>query len=119
VGATLTPAIDPAFGSAGELEAASTNAAVELFGSGWVWLVRKPGSLEVVATRNADTPLRTVARVGKGDRSLEHLPRPGKVLLDDRELSGQYEVPPGPLLAKATVVEELLESLAGQPELPT
>jgi Fe-Mn family superoxide dismutase len=59
VGATLTPAIDPAFGSAGELEAASTNAAVELFGSGWVWLVRKPGSLEVVATRNADTPLRT------------------------------------------------------------
>jgi Fe-Mn family superoxide dismutase len=28
------------------------------FGSGWAWLVRKDGKLEVVATGNADTPMK-------------------------------------------------------------
>ena len=32
-------------------------AALGQFGSGWTWLVRKGGALEIVSTGNAETPL--------------------------------------------------------------
>jgi Fe-Mn family superoxide dismutase len=59
---TLAAAIDKAFGSFAAFQGAFTTAAVELFGSGWAWLVRKPTGLEIVTTTNADTPLRTGAK---------------------------------------------------------
>lgn len=55
----LAHAIDEAFGSLGAFQVAFTNAALTQFGSGWVWLVRKPTGLAIVTTGNADTPLRT------------------------------------------------------------
>jgi len=54
----LAAAIDAAFGSYTEFQAAFTDAAVNNFGSGWTWLVRQTdGSLAIVNTSNAATPL--------------------------------------------------------------
>lgn len=48
------------FGSFAEFKAKFTDVALKTFGSGWAWLVRKPdGSLAVVSTPNAGTPLTT------------------------------------------------------------
>ena len=55
----LAEAIQKNFGSLAKFKDQFTKAAVTLFGSGWAWLVRNPdGSLAVLATHNADTPLR-------------------------------------------------------------
>ncbi|MEJ2522740.1 MAG: Fe-Mn family superoxide dismutase, partial [Gammaproteobacteria bacterium] len=56
----LAQAIDKAFGSFDAFKTSFTDKATTLFGSGWAWLVKKPdGSLEIVQTSNADTPLRS------------------------------------------------------------
>ncbi|HLU39082.1 MAG TPA: superoxide dismutase [Planctomycetota bacterium] len=60
----LAQAIDKAFGSFAAFQERFTNAAIAQFGSGWAWLVKKPGGVEIVTTSNADTPLRT------GDKAL-------------------------------------------------
>jgi Fe-Mn family superoxide dismutase len=58
-GGELATAIDAAFGSFDAFKKAFTEKAVTLFGSGWAWLVKKPdGSLAIVQTSNADTPVR-------------------------------------------------------------
>lgn len=49
--------IDDAFGSYAEFKAVFLAAAKGQFGSGWVWLVMEEGTLVVVASANADTPL--------------------------------------------------------------
>lgn len=50
--------IEKYFGSFDEFKGKFSNAAATLFGSGWVWLVRKPtGELEIVQKSNAGTPL--------------------------------------------------------------
>ncbi|MEL0629595.1 superoxide dismutase [Fe] [Psychromonas aquatilis] len=54
----LAAAIDAAFGSFAEFQAQLNDKAVNNFGSSWTWLVKKAdGSLEIVNTSNAGTPL--------------------------------------------------------------
>jgi Fe-Mn family superoxide dismutase len=55
----LRRAIDEQFGSVDELKRHMTTAAVNLFGSGWVWLVvNDEGELSILSTRNAGLPMR-------------------------------------------------------------
>ena len=55
----LAAAIDKTFGSFDAFKTEFADKAVKLFGSGWAWLVKKPdGSLAIVQTSNADTPVR-------------------------------------------------------------
>ncbi|GAB2997957.1 superoxide dismutase [Fe] [Arenimonas maotaiensis] len=54
----LAEAIDAAFGSFEAFKAEFTKTAIGTFGSGWAWLVqRTDGSLALVSTSNAATPL--------------------------------------------------------------
>jgi len=57
-GGALAAAIKQKFGSFASFKEQFTQCAVTTFGSGWVWLVKNPdGSLELVSTSNAATPL--------------------------------------------------------------
>ncbi len=56
-GGALGEAIEREFGSLEALVDQMKSAAASLFGSGWVWLASKDGALEIVSTRNAETPL--------------------------------------------------------------
>lgn len=53
----LAAAIDAAFGSFDEFKAKLEAAGAGRFGSGWAWLVKGDGGLEVTSTPNQDTPL--------------------------------------------------------------
>jgi len=54
----LAAAIDKNFGSFAKFQEAFTKTAATTFGSGWAWLVKKDdGTLEIVSTSNAGTPL--------------------------------------------------------------
>lgn len=54
----LANAIESAFGSPEEFRNKFTDSAVNNFGSGWTWLVKKPdGTLEITNTANAGNPL--------------------------------------------------------------
>jgi Fe-Mn family superoxide dismutase len=56
----LTKAINEKFGSFTAFQEAFNKTAVGTFGSGWAWLVKKAdGSLDLVSTSNAHTPLTT------------------------------------------------------------
>ncbi len=51
-------AIEDKFGGLEEFKKQFNLAALSLFGSGWVWLVKdKMGKLEIVQTKNADNPI--------------------------------------------------------------
>ena len=55
---TLADAINTAFGSFDNFKAEFTKTAIGTFGSGWAWLVqRADGSLALVSTSNAATPI--------------------------------------------------------------
>ena len=55
----LRRAIDEQFGSVDELKRHMTTAAVNLFGSGWVWLAEdKQGYLHLMPGKDADNPIR-------------------------------------------------------------
>ncbi len=49
--------INTAFGSFDSFKTEFINAGIGQFGSGWVWLVDNNGTLEIVKTANADTPI--------------------------------------------------------------
>ena len=53
----LAERIEMDFGSMDRLELALARAAVDQFGSGWIWLVEEGGRLWVIKTSNADTPI--------------------------------------------------------------
>lgn len=54
----VADAINKAFGSFAEFKERFTDSAVNNFGSGWTWLVKKQdGSVDIVNTSNAETPL--------------------------------------------------------------
>jgi Fe-Mn family superoxide dismutase len=55
---TVADAIDDAFGSYDEFKTAFSEAAVGQFGSGWAWLVLDGGKLAVMATADADLPMK-------------------------------------------------------------
>ena len=56
----LAEAINKKWGSVEAFKEAFTKSAIGNFGSGWTWLVKKPdGSLDIVNTSNAATPLTT------------------------------------------------------------
>ncbi|CRG49688.1 superoxide dismutase [Fe] [Yersinia wautersii] len=56
----IADAINKSFGSFAEFKAQFTDAAVKNFGAGWTWLVKKAdGTLAIVSTSNAGTPLTT------------------------------------------------------------
>ena len=55
---SLAEAIKATWGSFADFKAAFNDKAVNNFGSSWTWLVKKAdGSLDIVNTSNADTPL--------------------------------------------------------------
>ncbi len=57
-GGALAEAINKKFGSFAGFKEQFTQCAVTTFGSGWAWLVKNPdGSLELVSTSNAGTPM--------------------------------------------------------------
>lgn len=59
----LADAIKAKWDSFDEFKKAFTQCAVTTFGSGWAWLVKKPdGSLDLVSTSNAATPLNSDAK---------------------------------------------------------
>ena len=53
----LADAINARFGDLAGFKAEFKKAALGQFGSGWAWLVRAEGGLDIVTTGNADTPL--------------------------------------------------------------
>jgi len=54
----LADAIKAKFGSVGEFKKQFSQSAATNFGSGWTWLVKKTdGSVEIVNTSNAGTPM--------------------------------------------------------------
>jgi len=54
----VAAAIDKAFGSFAAFKEEFTNSAINNFGSGWTWLVKRAdGSVAIVNTSNAATPL--------------------------------------------------------------
>ncbi len=53
----LAEEIASAFGSFEEFKTKFEDAGVKRFGSGWVWLVKKTGKLEIISTPNQDNPM--------------------------------------------------------------
>jgi Fe-Mn family superoxide dismutase len=53
----LATGIEAAFGSVDGFKTQFRTAAIGNFGSGWTWLVKAGGSLAIVSTDDADTPL--------------------------------------------------------------
>jgi Fe-Mn family superoxide dismutase len=53
----LADDITAKFGSFDEFKAKFEEGGVKRFGSGWVWLVKKNGALEIISTPNQDNPL--------------------------------------------------------------
>ncbi len=51
-------AIKAKWGDFAAFKEAFTKAAIGQFGSGWAWLVKKGGGVDIVTTGNADTPLK-------------------------------------------------------------
>jgi Fe-Mn family superoxide dismutase len=59
----LSDAINAAFGSFDEFKTKFAAGGAGRFGSGWVWLIKKDGKLEISSTPNQDNPLMDVAEV--------------------------------------------------------
>ena len=53
----VAQAINSAFGSFDKFKELFNNAALSRFGSGWAWLVKQHGKLEVISTANQDSPV--------------------------------------------------------------
>jgi Fe-Mn family superoxide dismutase len=53
----LAAAIQSTFGSVDQFKEKFTAAATGRFGSGWAWLVKRGGKLEITSTANQDSPL--------------------------------------------------------------
>jgi superoxide dismutase, Fe-Mn family len=56
-GGALADAINSAFGGFDQFKEKFAAAATTRFGSGWAWLLKKGGKLEITSTANQDSPL--------------------------------------------------------------
>jgi Fe-Mn family superoxide dismutase len=56
---TLLSKINATFGSLDDMKKQLVDAGLTQFGSGWAWLVSDKGTLKIVKTANAETPLAT------------------------------------------------------------
>src|SRR6202789_4155206 len=56
-GGALADAINSAFGSFDQFKEKFNAAATTRFGSGWAWLLKKSGKLEITSSANQDSPL--------------------------------------------------------------
>lgn len=56
-GGPVADAISAKFGGHDQFKDAFSKAAAGVFGSGWAWLVKGPGGLEIMGTPNQDSPL--------------------------------------------------------------
>lgn len=56
-GGSVAKAINETFGGLDQFKEKFTAAAVGQFGSGWAWLVKSGGNIEIMATANQDSPL--------------------------------------------------------------
>ena len=54
---TVPDLINDAFGGAAEFKEKFKSVAADVFGSGWVWLTYDNEKFEIIATKNADTPI--------------------------------------------------------------
>ena len=54
---TIPDLITDAFGGIAEFKEKFKSVATDLFGSGWVWLTYDNKKFEIIATKNADTPI--------------------------------------------------------------
>jgi Fe-Mn family superoxide dismutase len=68
----LAKAIDQAFGGFDAFKEKFETAGKTRFGSGWAWLIKKGGKLEVISTANQDSPLMQGAAVVIGLDVWEH-----------------------------------------------
>ncbi|HWB24947.1 MAG TPA: superoxide dismutase [Chitinophagaceae bacterium] len=59
----LADAINAAFGSFDDFKTKFAAAGGSRFGSGWAWLIKKDGKLEITSTPNQDNPLMDIAEV--------------------------------------------------------
>lgn len=59
----LAAAVHDAFGTFDAFKEKFSQAGMTRFGSGWAWLIRKDGKLEICSTPNQDNPLMDVAEV--------------------------------------------------------
>ncbi len=66
----LAAAIDASFGSFDKFKELFNAAATTRFGSGWAWLVKNDGKLEIGSTANQDSPLMGKAIAGIGGTPL-------------------------------------------------
>lgn len=58
---SLGDAIQTTFGNFDEFKTKFANAGMTRFGSGWAWLIKKDGKLEITSTPNQDNPLMDIA----------------------------------------------------------
>jgi Fe-Mn family superoxide dismutase len=68
----IAEAINSTFGGFDKFKELFNDAGVKRFGSGWAWLVKKGGKLEVVSTANQDNPLSEGAYPIMGNDVWEH-----------------------------------------------
>ena len=59
----LADAINTAFGSFDVFKEKFATAGMTRFGSGWAWLIKKEGKLEISSTPNQDNPLMDIAEI--------------------------------------------------------
>jgi superoxide dismutase, Fe-Mn family len=68
----IAEAINSTFGGFDKFKELFNDAGLKRFGSGWAWLVKKGGKLEVVSTANQDNPLSEGAYPIMGNDVWEH-----------------------------------------------